>query len=130
MILCIRVLAVALSSLRGSWKERKKMFQKKVKNRSSSSQTETKSSSDDDDIPTTVLTYTHVAQYLCLASFFLLFMFMLIKLGADFVVMFIIIIFCLASFSAVSFVLFEPVLKRIVSLKFYDTQVTSDVSFL
>ena len=127
VILFIGVLAVALSSLRGSWKERKKMFQKKVKNRSSSSQTETKSSSDDDDIPTTVLTYTHVAQYLCLASFFLLFMFMLIKLGADFVVMFIIIIFCLASFSAVSFVLFEPVLKRIVSLKFYDTQVTSCV---
>ena len=127
VILFIGVLAVALSSLRGSWKERKKMFQKKVKNRRSSSQTETKSSSDDDDIPTTVLTYTHVAQYLCLASFFLLFMFMLIKLGADFVVMFIIIIFCLASFSAVSFVLFEPVLKRIVSLKFYDTQVTSCV---
>ena len=121
-ILCIGVLAVALSSLRGSWKERKK---NKVSRQQQSNQ-ESKSTTED-EIPTTVLTYKHVAQYVCLASFFLLFMFLLIKLGADFVVMFIIIIFCLASFSALSFIVFEPMLKFIISIEFYNTQVTSCV---
>jgi len=128
LILFIGVFTVALSSFRGSWRDRKRMLEKQLPRQQQQEiqQQETKSDDGNDEVPTTILTYTHVVQYLCAASFFLLFMFFLIKMGASFVTMFIIIIFCVTSFSSISFLVFEPALKWIAP-KFYKIQVTSCV---
>lgn len=123
VIWLIGVFTVALASFRGAWAERKRYLERIDRNDGESadehdrarlvkSQTSRENEEGDDSLPKTVLTCRHVVCYLVLASTFLLVLYFLIRMGVD-IVIFVIIMFCLASISALSFLILEPLVKRL-----------------
>eukprot|EP00939_MAST-03C_sp_MAST-3C-sp1_P002362 g2362.t1 len=121
------VVTVALSSLRGAWQERIDALTTGCRGRrrgafgEESGESSKQDNGDDADadgaddgsIQSMVLTPRHVATYLIVASATLLIIYFLVTMGADWIVMMIIVMFCFASVSALSVIVLEPVVNRV-----------------
>lgn len=107
----IGVITVAIASYRGAQAERQLANSAADGEKLTATQDDTRTE-DSNEPPATYLTFAHVGAYLCCASFMLIFLYVLVTLGATWIVYFIIGAFCLASFSGISYIFVEPIVNR------------------
>jgi len=109
----VGVLTMALASFRGAWTVRSEtLMHTNADDRASAVSKDDDDAEDQNpDVQTVMLSSRQVLLYLILASSVLLVVYLLVSLGADWIVMMIIVMFCFASVSALSITVLEPLVN-------------------